>query len=507
MAKVIGIDLGTTISAMAYVNEMGRPAIIPNAEGHNITPSAVMIRENKRIVGRKAKNSAIARPDNVFQFIKRRMSDPDYVFTDESGNQHRPEELSGTILKKLKQDAQKALGEEVTKAVITVPAYFGDLERQRTKQAGEIAGFEVLDIINEPTAAAIAYGLKQAQESMTILVYDLGGGTFDVTVMQVSAGELKVLASDGNKFLGGYDFDEAICNFFAERFQSEHNVDPLETLQTYQDFLSRAETAKIDLSTDVEASVMLTAAGKVLDIELTQENFEKLISHRINQTQKLTEDVLSQASLDWGKVDKVLLVGGSTRIPLVQKMVKELTNKEPEIGFNPDEVVALGAAVYAASLGNVPVRGAGGKEIAVVKVRNVTAHSLGIIAKNKYGKDFNSKLIKKNTEIPAEGEDNYTTVEDNQTTVQIQIIQGEDENPDYCDKVGDAGLLTGIPPKPKGVPQIKVWLSYDRSGIVHLRAQELESGVELKTEIENKALLSREEVKKAAEKVAALQVT
>ncbi|MEH2306822.1 Hsp70 family protein [Nostoc sp.] len=508
MAKVIGIDLGTTMSAMAYIDDMGRPAIIPNAEGHNLTPSVIMIRGDERVVGRTAKNAAVARPKNVIQFIKRKMSEPDYVFTDENGQEHRPEELSALILKKLKQDAEKRLGEEVKQAVITVPAYFADLERQRTKQAGEIAGFEVLDIINEPTAAAIAYGIEKAQDGINIFVYDLGGGTFDATLMQVGTGELRVLATDGNKLLGGYDFDEEICQFFAEQFRQKHDLDPLENLQIYQKFLTEAETAKVNLSADVETYVNLTAEGKVHDFTLKREQFENLIEHHINQTLFLSKRVLSDAHLDWEQVNKVLLVGGSTRIPLVQNKVKDLTKKEPETGFNPDEVVALGAAIYAAGLAGETVRKPGGKAIAPVKVRNVTAHSLGIITKNaETDKDINSKLIFKNTEIPAKGEGNFTTIKDNQTEVEIQIIQGEDENPENCDKVGDAGLLTGIPPQPKGVPQIEVSLSYDESGFVYLYARELESGKKITAKIKNHALLSREEVKRASEKVAALQVT
>ncbi|MFN6472562.1 MAG: Hsp70 family protein [Nostoc sp. SerVER01] len=509
MAKVIGIDLGTTMSVMAYVDEMGRPVIIPNAEGQNITPSVVMIRDAERVIGRRAKNAAVAFPKRVAQFVKREMIRPDWVFKDESGKPHRPEELSALILKKLKQDAEKHLKEEVKKVVITVPAYFGDFERQRTKQAGEIAGFEVLDIINEPTAAAIAYGIRQAQKDMTILVYDLGGGTFDVTVMKVSAGtgELRVLASNGNKFMGGADFDQAICSFFAKQFQAEHHVEPLVNLQTYQDFRDRAEAAKTDLSADVEAYVNLTAEGKVMNIELTRAQVEKLIKPYIDQTQSLTEDVLADASLDWGQVDKVLLVGGSTRIPLVQKMVKELTGKEPEMSFNPDEVVAMGAAIYAAGLGGEVVRDERGNAIAAIKVHNVTAHSLGIIAKDNTATDKNFKLIQRNTEIPATGEDIFTTIEDNQMVLKIQIVQGEYDNPDLCTKVGDAGFLRGIPPKPKGEPQIKVWLSYDASGIIHLRARELETGIELNTKIENKALLSGAEAKKAAQAVAALKIT
>jgi molecular chaperone DnaK len=508
MTRVIGIDLGTTMSAMAYVDEVGRPVIIPNAEGEKLTPSCIMIRGDERPIGRRAKNAAIALPKNVFQFVKRQMSDPKCVFTDDSGKQHRPEELSALILKKLKQDAEKHLGDTVTQAVITVPAYFRDLERQRTKQAGEIAGFEVLDIINEPTAAAIAYGIRQAQQDMTILVYDLGGGTFDVTIMQVlGGGELKVLTSCGDHSLGGVDFDEAVCKFCAEQFKAKHQIDPLENLKTYQDLRTKAEAAKIDLSTDVKTEISLTAEGHVLDIEFTRAEFEKLIAFYVDQTQVLTEGVLSDASLDWGHVDRVLLVGGSTRIPVVQNMVKSLTGKEPEMGVNPDEVVAMGAAVYAATLSGVPVRDTGGRAMAAIKVRNVTAHSLGIIAQNDAGKDFNAKLIEKNSEIPAVGEGIFTTVADNQTEVRIQIVQGEDENPTYCTNVGNAGLLQGIPPQPKGKPQIKVWLSYDKAGIVHLRATDLASSSELVADIENNALLSKEEVKRAAKDVASLKVT
>lgn len=510
MAKVIGIDLGTTMSAMAYVDEIGRPVMIPNAEGQNITPSVVKFGKNDQVViGQTAKNAAVAQPKNVVQFIKRYMSNPDYLTKpDDNGTEHRPEEISALILKNLKQDAEKALGEVVTKAVITVPAYFGDLERQRTKQAGKIAGFEVLDIINEPTAAAIAYGIKQAQENMTILVYDLGGGTFDVTVLRVvGGGELKVLATEGNKSLGGTDFDEAICKFFAEQFKAAHQIDPLENLRTYQDFRNKAEVAKIGLSKDVEIDIDLTAGGEVLDIKLTREQVENLITPDIDQTQVLTEKVLEAAALKWGNVDKVLLVGGSTRIPLVQKMVKSLTGKEPETGINPDEVVAMGAAIYAAGLGGIAVRGAGGKAIAALKVRNVTAHSLGIIAKNDASEDINSKLIQKNSEIPAEGQGIFTTFEDNQTEARIQIVQGEDENPEYCTKVGDAGVLKGIPPKPKGTAKIQVRLGYDKSGMVRLHAKELESGVELVANIENHALLSEEEMRKVTAKVAGLRVT
>lgn len=511
MGKAIGIDLGTTMSAMAYVDEMGRPVMKPNREGKNLTPSAVLIRGEERSVGERAKRAAVARPHNVFQFIKRRMCDPDFVFIDENEQAHRPEELSALILKKLKQDAEQALGEEVTEAVITVPAYFADLERNRTRQAGEIAGFKVLDIINEPTAAAIAYGLGKAEKDMTILVYDLGGGTFDVTIMRViSPQELRVLTSGGDRFLGGADFDATLSNYFVQLFEQKHGVNYKEVgdLQSDQDFRDKAEQSKIDLSADTEVYVTLSAAGKLLDVTLTREEFERLIKSDIDKTEDLTKDALKAAKLSWKDVDKVLLVGGSTRIPRVRDMVRTLTGKEPEMGFNPDEVVALGAAVYAANLSGVTVRNEKGEKLDRVKFHNVTAHSLGIIATDSNTKEpYNAKIILKDAEIPAKATEMFSTVEDNQTSVMLQIIQGEDKDPEHCIKVGEAGRLDGISPLPKGVPQIEVTLEYDESGIVQLHARELASGRELKAEIEYTALMSKEDVQKTAEKIGRLKVT
>jgi molecular chaperone DnaK len=507
MDKPIGIDLGTTMSAMAIIDDLGQPQIIRNNKGETLTPSAILIRGNERTVGEPAKRSAVARPENVVMFIKRSMHKRDFTFEDDTGNRHTPEELSGLILRKLKQDAAAALGAEVKQAVITVPAYFGDLERNRTKQAGEIAGLEVIDIINEPTAAAIAYGLSGGVEQSTILVYDLGGGTFDVTIMQVESRSLRVLTSNGHRRLGGADFDDVLAKYFAEKFQAAHGMNPLDDLKFYQDFRDRAEQAKKDLSDTEETYVNLSAAGKFLDLELQRAEFEKLIGHYVDQTQFLTEEALKDARLTWTQVDKVLLVGGSTRIPAVRRMVQKLTGREPETGINPDEVVAIGAAVYAANERGITVRNRSGKALPKAQVSNVTAHSLGIITENPdTGKKYNSKLIRKDTPIPAAGKDIFSTITDNQTAVRLQLVQGEAEDPEQCDKVGDAGMLMGIPPKPRGVPQIEVTLSYDGSGIVHLHAREMESGKELRTQIEYTALLSQAEVQQAASKAEALTV-
>ena len=305
------------------------------------------------------------------------MDKPAYRFECD-GHGYTAEELSALILRKLKQDAEKALGEQVPSAVVTVPAYFADLERNRTREAGKLAGLDVIDIINEPTAAAIAYGLSRDRGDRKILVYDLGGGTFDITIMAVDGGDLRVLTSNGDRKLGGVDFDEALATYFAEKFQAKFGVQPLDEPRSYQTFRDTAESAKINLSDTDEVPVSLTASGQVLDLDLRRSDFEGLIRHYIDQTRLLTEQALADAHLRPGQIDNVLLVGGSTRIPAVQQMVRDLVGKEPESGVNPDEVVAIGAAVYAANERGVAVRDTAGRELPAAKIRNVTAHSLGV---------------------------------------------------------------------------------------------------------------------------------
>ncbi len=510
MGKIIGIDLGTTMSAMAVVDEMGRPVMVPNHEGKTLTPSAVLIRGEERVVGDTAKRAAVARPQNVFQFIKRRLCDPGFVFIDENEQEHRPEELSALILKKLKQDAEQSLGTEVTEAVITVPAYFADLERNRTRQAGEIAGLKVLDIINEPTAAAIAYGLGKAEANKIILVYDLGGGTFDVTIIKVvGPEELQVLTSGGDRFLGGADFDADLSDYYVQQFERKHSVDlkKIGDLKTDQDFRNKAELAKIDLSADTQVDVSLSAAGKVLDLTLKRTEFETLIKHRIENTRGLTEEALQAAKLDWPHIDKVLLVGGSTRIPMVREMIMQLTGQAPETGINPDEVVAMGAAVHAANRSGITVHDAKGQKLKKVRVRNVTAHALGIIVRDDKMRDVNSRIIEKDAEIPVEStKAGYTTVEDNQAAVRLEVIQGENEDPAECIKVGEA-VLEGIPAMPKGKPKIDVTLGYNESGLVQLHAKELTSGREIRAELKCPGLMSEADVQQSAERVGRLKVT
>ena len=505
MTKPIGIDLGTTMSAMAVVDELGQPIMIHNNKGETLTPSAILIRGDERVVGGPARRSALARPNNVVMFVKREMGNPDYKFRCD-GHDFTAEELSALILRKLKQDAEAALGQEVRQAVITVPAYFADLERNRTRAAGQIAGLDVIDIINEPTAAAIAYGLTSGADDRKILVYDLGGGTFDVTIMEIEGSDLRVLTSNGHRKLGGVDFDEKLAAFFAEKFEAQFDVQPLDDPRSYQDFRDRAEAAKIDLSDAEEALVNLSASGHFLDLDVQRSQFEQLIGHYIDQTQGLTEKALADAGLVPRQIDRVLLVGGSTRIPAVQRMVRNLMGTEPEIGINPDEVVAIGAAIYAANERGVAVRDKTGRRLPPAHISNVTAHSLGVVALDDHDRDRNFRLIQKDSPIPASGQKSFSTAVDNQSEVSIKILQGEDDDPEMCVEVGDAGLLTGIPPRPAGVPQIMVTLEYDKSGIVHVHAREAESGRELSAQIEYTALMSRAEIRQAMARVEAAKV-
>jgi molecular chaperone DnaK len=497
---VLGIDLGTTMSCMAVIDRATkRPRVLYNREGRNITPSVVLYKGDEVIVGERAKRSAKVYEQDVALCVKRHMCEPDWIFIDSNSKEHRPEEISALILKKLKEDAESALGEPIKKAVITVPAYFQDMERNRTKHAGELAGLQVLTIINEPTAAAIAYGLDTTRtDKIKVLVYDLGGGTFDVTVMEVVDSTFNVLASGGDRFLGGMDFDETVVKFFQEQFQEKFRVDPLKDLKTYQDFLDRAEQAKVDLSTDTEVTVGLSAAGNALDVTLTREKFNELISPLIDHSIDLTEETLDEVKLAWSDINKILLIGGSTRIPLVQERVKRASGKETEKGVNPDEAVAVGAAIVAAQKVGEKVVTATGEEVRGLRFRNVTAHSLGVIAWDRAkGKEINSIIIKKNTPIPAEEIHMFTTVVDNQTDVQITILQGEVEEPEYCTVVGEKEgyLLAGIPPRPQGEPRIEITARYDEEGIIHLRARELDSGKELKVQVTYPQLLSKDELR------------
>lgn len=495
MAKVIGIDLGTTNSCVA-VMEGGEPVVIPNPEGNRTTPSVVgFSKTGERLVGQVAKRQAITNPDRTVISIKREMGTNHKVTID--NNNYTPQEISAMILTKLKQDAEAYLGEKITQAVITVPAYFSDSQRQATKDAGKIAGLEVLRIINEPTAASLAYGLDKG-ENQKILVFDLGGGTFDVSILELGDGVFEVLATNGNNRLGGDDFDQRVIDYLANEFKKENGIDLKNDKMALQRLKEAAEKAKIELSGVLQTNINLPfitadASGpKHLDLTMTRAKFDELTHDLVEMTMEPTRKALSDAGLTADKLNKVILVGGSTRIPAVQEAVKKLTGKDPYKGVNPDECVAVGAAIQAAVLTG---------EVKDVLLLDVTPLSLGI---ETLGGVF-TKLIDRNTTIPSKKSQVFSTAGDGQTSVEIHVLQGEREMAAYNKTLGRF-QLTGIPPAPRGIPQIEVTFDIDANGIVHVSAKDLGTGNEQKVTITASTNLSDNDIQNAvhdAEKYAA----
>jgi len=486
MGKVIGIDLGTTNSCVA-VMEGGQPVVIPNAEGARVTPSVVAFtKTGERLVGQVAKRQAITNPERTVISIKRHMGTNYRVKIDDK--EYSPEEISAMILMKLKQDAEAYLGEKITQAVITVPAYFNDSQRQATKNAGRIAGLEVLRIINEPTAAALAYGLDK-EGNQKILVYDLGGGTFDVSILEIGDGVFEVLATSGNNRLGGDDFDQRIIDYIADEFMKEHGIDLRKDKMALQRLKEAAEKAKIELSSTLTTNINLPfitadASGpKHLDITLTRAKFEELTADLVEMTMGPLRQALKDAGLTPDDIDKVILVGGSTRIPAVQEAVRKATGKEPYKGINPDECVAIGAAIQAAVLAG---------EVKDVLLLDVTPLSLGI---ETLGGVF-TKIIERNTTIPTRKSQIFTTAADGQTSVEIHVLQGEREMAADNKTLGRF-ILDGIPPAPRGVPQIEVTFDIDANGIVHVSAKDLGTGKEQKITITATTHLSEDEIQRA----------
>ncbi|OPX66055.1 MAG: molecular chaperone DnaK [Methanoregulaceae archaeon PtaB.Bin056] len=483
--KILGIDLGTTFSCMA-VMEAGKPIVIPNAEGQRTTPSVVAFtKDGERLVGSLAKRQAVTNPTRTIQSIKRKMGSSEKVKIDDKS--YTPQEISAMILQKLKTDAEAYLGEKITKAVITVPAYFNDAQRQATKDAGRIAGLDVLRIINEPTASALAYGIDKEQD-VTVLVYDLGGGTFDVSILTLGDGVFEVKATSGNNHLGGDDFDNRIVDYLVEEFQKKEGINLRTDPIAMQRLRDAAENAKIELSQKMKTNINLPyittgpTGPKFLDIDLSRAKLEQLIGDLVESTVGPVKQALNDAKLTPDQIDHVLLVGGSTRVPLVQETVRKILGKEPDKGINPDECVGLGAAIQGAVLSGET------KDIVLLDVTPLTLgiETLGGIA---------TKLIERNTTIPTRKSQIFSTAADGQTSVEIHVVQGERALAKDNFTLGKF-QLTGIPPAPRGIPQIEVTFDIDANGIIHVSAKDLGTGNEQAITIKGDRKLSEEEIKR-----------
>ena len=487
MGKIIGIDLGTTNSCVA-VMEGGEAVVIPNSEGNRTTPSVVAFsKEGERLVGQIAKRQAVTNPDHTIISIKRKMGTADKVNVD--GDEFSPQEISAMILQKIKTDAESYLGQKVTQAVITVPAYFNDSQRQATKDAGKIAGLEVLRIINEPTAAALAFGMDKTDKDEKIMVFDLGGGTFDVSILDIGDGVFEVLSTNGNTKLGGDDFDERIINYLVSEFKKSDGIDLSTDKMAMQRLKEAAEKAKIELSGMQQTQINLPfitadqSGPKHMDITLTRAKFEDLIRDLVDSTRIPVENALKDAKLTADDISKVLLVGGSTRVPCVQEMVKKITGKDPDKGINPDECVAIGAAIQGGVLSG---------DVKDLVLLDVTPLSLGI---ETYGGVF-TKLIERNTTIPTKKSQVFSTAADGQTSVEVHVLQGEREMA-MDNKTLGRFQLTGIAPAPRGVPQVEVTFDIDANGIVHVSAKDMATNNEQKVSITASTNLTDEEIDKA----------
>jgi molecular chaperone DnaK len=508
VGHMVGIDLGTTFSAVARVNQLGKPEMIRNREGEAITPSVVLFQGDTTLVGTMAKRSAAVAPLDTVQFVKRAMGDSVWRFETTEGISFRPEEISAIILRRLKEDAELALGGPVTDAVITVPAYFDDGARRATKDAGAIAGLTVRRVLNEPTAAALAYGLDEAAAG-TILVYDLGGGTFDVTIMRVGDGEFQTLATHGDRNLGGFDWDNELMQLLNKRFQEAGGPDLLDDEQTEAELREKAESAKRALTMIAKTRVVLAAGGVTKTVEISRAEFEDVTSSLLSRTRDIAQIVLEDAGLRWAQIDRLLLAGGSTRMPMVRGMMEQTAGKAAERTINPDEVVALGAAVQAhlVELGlgnkNLPDLRVDGRPITV---KDVTSHGLGTFAVIP-GTDRlrNVVIIEPNTPIPAKKGHGFATVVDGQTAVRVEVTQGDEDNPEFVKVLGEEVLQ--IPPYPAGAG-VDVKFAYDIDQTVFIEVIDLTTGSSLGAfEVHDVANMSNADKDRAIDKINALEVS
>lgn len=493
----VGIDLGTTFSAIACLNEkIGKAEIIPNKESERVTPSVVLFEEDSIIVGNIAKETAVAESERVVEFVKRQMgkSINQYCF-EVKGKKYSAETISAFILKKLKNDAEANLGRKITDAVITVPAYFNDAERNATKNAGTIAGLNILRVINEPVAAALAYGLDKTGKNQTVFVFDLGGGTFDVTIIKIDGYQINMLATNGDHRLGGKDWDDALINYVSQEFQKEHGLDPLDDPQAYQDLQNRAVQAKIALSQRPKAKMFCTYSGKTSTVEITREKFEELTLHLVEKCRSLSEYVLQEVNMNWQEIDTILLAGGSTRMPMIKNMLEQLTGKKLCEDVNPDECVALGAAYQAGILmfeGKVTPNPAMNK-LANIQINLINSHTLSTALWNSNTRSrYKYPMIKKMTRIPSQIIDYFYTIDDNQTAVLIEVFEGEAEALEDCTLLGEC-LLGGLPSRPKG-QKIEVTFNYNENGMLEIHSKDVATDIKANAVIERKAGLTEEQV-------------
>jgi len=515
--KAVGIDLGTTFSAVAHIDAYGKPQIIPNAESERITPSVVLFDGSKAIVGTIAKNNTVAEPEKIVDFVKREMGKPKEQFHREfSGTTYSAEELSALILKKLKSDAEKYLKIPVTDAVITVPAYFNDSERTATITAGRLAGLNVLQIINEPTSAALAYGLDKLDEDQTVFVFDLGGGTFDVTLMRIEGHRLEMVATNGDHRLGGKDWDDIIVNHVAEEFDRAHGENPLLDLQSYQDLQSRALAAKIQLTSRDRTTIVHNHNGKSIKVELTREEFETMTKHLVEKCKAICEIVMREAQMPWTQVNKILLVGGMTRMPMVREMISKLASVPLAEDVNPDEAVAVGAAIQAvlSLLNEEETTGEkmlpsetrqqfSSREGGLIQVRNITSHTLGVVLWDEaHLEEYVFPMIKKMTSMPAVAKNSFGTATANMQRAIVRIVEGESTLPQECTPLGICDVE--LPPfLPKGSP-VELTYEYNANQVLEVAVEAC--GNCASVSIERKTGLSEAELDRATAALGQLSV-